>query len=323
VLDAQHVLAEQKTLDKTYHRAVVTFKDKRRGVVAWLDEPAPMGSLDFITADAKAAAVFLTQDPAQLFDDLHALLPYEDVYDDILKVFEERYGFSLRDDFLAVLGGEIALAVDGPLVPKPSWKLVVELYDPARFQWILEQAISEANVMVQLEGKPPFELTSEEVSGRTFYTLRTRAFKLDLAFAYTYVDGYLLVAPSRALLDQAIRARESGFTLGHSARFTELLPVDGRNNFSALVYQDLTGALAELTGKLAGDQLSDEQQQVLDDVRRASKPSLGYAYGEEDRIIFAASSDMDMMSSVLTGMLGIGGPTGFLGLLDEVEGLPF
>ncbi len=53
-----------------------------------------------------------------------------------------RNGCNLEDSRMAILGGEFALALDGPLFPTPSLKLVVEVYDPARFQKTLEGLVA-------------------------------------------------------------------------------------------------------------------------------------------------------------------------------------
>jgi hypothetical protein len=37
---------------------------------------------------------------------------------------------NLRNDIAAPLGGEYAFAIDGPILPVPSWKLVFQVNDP-------------------------------------------------------------------------------------------------------------------------------------------------------------------------------------------------
>ena len=36
------------------------------------------------------------------------------------------------NEIAANLGGEVTVAVDGPLLPTPSWKVAIEVNDPAR-----------------------------------------------------------------------------------------------------------------------------------------------------------------------------------------------
>ena len=306
ILDAQFLLVEQKQLgSKTHHRASLTFKEARKGLASWLAAPAPMGALDYISPDAQMVGAFVFKDPVKLMEDLYSLMGDETDFG-ALSDFEQRHGFSLKDDVAASLGGEFAVALDGPLLPEPSWKAVVEVYDPARLQWALEESIAELNTHLQQEGSSTVELVEEEVGGRLFYHLDTQP----VGVHYTYVEGYMLMGANRALLDRAIRFRDSGYSITDSARFTGLMPADGRNNFSALLYQDLSGVMKSVAERLAEGQLTEEQQSSLEAMAADSSPSLGYAYGEEDSILIAASSESDALSSALLYMLGMKNPAG-------------
>jgi len=311
LLDVRHLTIEQKRLEKNYQRASVTFQGKRRGIASWLAAPAPMGSLDFISPEAKLMTAVVFKDPVNMLDDIANLLGDQRELAAQLEAFEDSHGLSLRDDFAAVLGGELAFAVDGPLLPTPAWKLVVEVYDPARFQLMMEEVLAEVNVQRAEAGNEPLEILEQEVGGRTFYTVPTQFVDIH----YTFAEGYLLAAPSRALLDRAIRFRDSGYGIADSARFTTLLPVDRRNNFSALLYQDIAGMLQPLVENLAQGNLNEEQRQLLDQVEAESKPTLGYVYAEEDRITFAAASENDFLTAMLMQLLGLSNPAGLQQLL--------
>ncbi len=309
----KHLMIEHKRVgDNSEDRAALTFRGERQGLASWLAAPAPMGGLDFVSPDAKLLAAVVFKDPVKMLDDLDRLLgPDAARFGAGLNAFEERHGLSLRDDFAAVLGGELTFAIDGPLLPAPSWKLIAEVYDPARFQWTVETALAEVNAGRIAEGQPAIQLTQQEVSGQTFYQVSLAGF----AAHYTYVEGYLVVAPSRALLDRAIRVHESGFAFKDAAKFTALLPHDGRNNFSALLYQDLGDVLQVVAQRVGQGTLSQEQQQALDALAAENPTTLGYAYGEDDRIILAANSRGDLLSALLLQLLGIGGadPSGSRG----------
>jgi hypothetical protein len=316
VLDARHLIVEQKQLaDATHHRAVIDFKGARRGIVSWLAEPAPMGSLGFISPDAKLVTAVVFEDPVKMLDDLQGF--GGDGMSEMFQLFEQRHGLSLRDDFAASLGGELAIALDGPMLPEPSWKVVLEVYDPARFQWTLQEALADLNAHLAEEGEGPVEILQEEVGGRTFYTF----VKDGISFRYTFVEGYLVAAPNRALLDQAIRYHDSGYSITEAPRFVALLPADGHNNFSALVYQDVGNvmqALAEGLAQAQGEALTPEQQAQLDAMKTESSPTLGYAYGEEDRIILAGASEGNALSSLILRLLGVKNPAGIEQLLADV-----
>ena len=75
LLDMQHLIVERKATDEmTESRAVLTFDQDRRGIAAWLDEPAPMGSLDFISANPHLVGAFVVCEPAALVDELFGVL---------------------------------------------------------------------------------------------------------------------------------------------------------------------------------------------------------------------------------------------------------
>jgi membrane-associated phospholipid phosphatase len=56
---------------------------------------------------------------------------------------QKNHGLNLRNDIAAPLGGEYAFAIDGPVFPTPSWKLVFQVNDPARLQQTFEQVVTE------------------------------------------------------------------------------------------------------------------------------------------------------------------------------------
>lgn len=310
--NARHLMVEQKRLGtKTQHRVAATFDEARHGLASWLAEPAPMGGLSFVSPDAKLVASVVFEDPTKLLDDMFSIageVPQG------LSEFEQRYGLSLRDDFAASIGGEMLIALDGPILPNPAWKIVIEIYDPARFQWTIEQALVEANTQLQAAGQPPLVLEESQVNGHTAYTLPAQIVDVH----YTFVQGYLVMAPSKALLDQAIRYHDSGYSITESPKFQALLPQDGRSNFSAIVYQDLTSSLATVAESLIEDQLTDEQRQALEAFTARAEPALGYAYGETDRIILAGSSDGNVLTSLLLRGLGLKDPAGFEALLGPI-----
>ncbi|MEM8961449.1 MAG: FecR family protein [Acidobacteriota bacterium] len=316
----RHLIAEQKRHDgKTYHRAALTFAETRTGIASWLAEPAPMGALEMISPDATFFAAFVIKDPAQLLDDVYGFIGETDGDDSsngfftMLRRFESEQGLSLRDDLAASLGGEIAIALDGPVVPTPAWKVVLEVYDSARLQWTFEQLLAEVNRELAEMGEDPVEIRVEQVAGRTAYVLPSQLGDV----CYTYTEGYLLAAPSTALLDRAIRYRDSGYTIADSPRLTGLFPADGRAHFSALVYKDFDALLAPLLERLDSGELDASQQQLVEQLKLQREPSLGYAYGESERIIMAASTKGDIFVSSLMSILGAGAEGSLLSMMDN------
>jgi hypothetical protein len=260
-----------------------------------------MGSLDFISPDASFAAAAVSEDAVGMFDDLLAAVATVEP-DAIaeLEAFERQVGIDLRTDFALPLGGEAAFAVDGPLLPFPAWKLIVEVYDPDTLLATLERAVAQVNLQLAADGRPGIELGESVVSGRTYRVLRHPAATAELALLV--VDGYLVVAPGVALIEQALDSRSAGITLPASAAFRELLPSDGHADCSAIVWRNFGGLLASIPDDAIA-QLPPEAQALLDE---GAGPGLLCAYGTDDGIL-ASGSGNGLLSGVpvfgLTGRL--------------------
>jgi hypothetical protein len=277
--DARYLIVERKDVaGQTENRAVVSFAQARRGVASWLAAPAPLRALDYVSADATLASAAVVKNPAALVDDLFAMAGgSSSAFAAHLAEFEAQAGLSVREDLARPLGGEIVVAVDGPMLPTPSWKVVLEVYDPARFEQALEKLLAGAN---RASGTTLATISQETSGGRTYYVVRGP--KLPFEVQYVYDNGFLVAAPNRDLLVRAMEYRTTGYTLTRSAKFTKLLPRDGHTDFSAMVYQTLATALGPIAGELP---LTPEQQSTL----AAAGPSLVLAYGAEDRIELASA----------------------------------
>jgi hypothetical protein len=300
VADMQYFIVKQRLDGSANPRAVLTFDGERRGIASWLAAPGPVGALQYISRDANVVAAFVVDQPSALVDDLLGFVGTADPQTlECLHKFEAENGVSLRDDVAASLGGEFAFAVDGPVLPSPSWKVVLEVNDPARLQAALEHTVDAVNRELAAAGKPGLTLSAETVDGRAYYTLRSAASPVELN--YTFADGYLIAAPSRTLVDRAIRYRESGYTILGAPRFVAALPEDGQANFSAFVYHDLAPLLSQMPGTNAA--------------AANALPTLAYAYARDDRIEFGTSGDGSAFGLSPATLLGL--PGGGLGGLFE------
>jgi len=316
ILDVKHLIAERRDFgDHAEHRAMVSFDQPRHGVVAWLADPAPMGALDFISADASVAAAFVTKDPRSMLDELLGYIPDESFAAELAQ-FENEFGISIRDDLAGPLGGEIALALDGPMLPKPSWKLVLEVYDAPRLQRTIKWALEQCNGEMAAHHEDAFKVDIVEhvMGGRTYYAATVN--DVEVGIHYTFVDGYMVAAASRPLIDQALQTRQLGTTLRKSPEFRALLPQDGRVNFSAIAYQNLgpvLGPLADMAAS-AGESLTPEQRAIVERLAAGQPASLVFAYGEPEQITLVANTE--------GGLFGAGFGSLFnLSALDTLERL--
>jgi len=285
--------------DSAMMHATLVFDGPRRGVLSWLAAPAPIRALRFVSPDATFAAAAVVKDPSAMLDEVYTLLGQEagTVRERLGKLGAE-LGLDVRDDLLAPLGGEVVVALDGPVLPTPAWKVAVEVYDPLRLQRAIEQVVTRAAQEAAAEQRPVPVLTTAEEAGRTFYQLGTQPPTMEVH--YTFADGYLLVASQRALLAQAIAGSRTGVTLVESSEFTRRLPRDGHANVSALVWRD-TGRLFDALSSMPLPDAAVEQIRTIE-----SGPMLDVAYGEESRITVAGAR-RSLSALMLPALLGASG----------------
>ena len=107
-------------------RATLTFSSQRTGIASWIAVPSGIGALDFVSPDASVVAAGAMKSPAQMVDDIYAMMTATGTDAAAKRAdFRSKMNFDLRDDLAAALGGDFAMAMDGPVVPNPSWKFIV------------------------------------------------------------------------------------------------------------------------------------------------------------------------------------------------------
>lgn len=261
-------------------RATIGFAGPRTGIAGWLAAPAPMGSLDYVSPEASFVAAFAVNDPAAVVDDLLGLFHRAPA--------SEMAPEELRQE-AAALGGEFALALDGPVFPVPSWKLAIEVYDPARFQAAIQKQVEIYNRETVKSGGKPLRTSQETVSGRVYYMIAGADPNPLTEVHYTYASGYAIAGPSRAVVNNALQVKSAGTSITRSAKFIAVTPRDRYMNFSALIYQNLGTTLAPLAGLLGAlGNMRGGPPGGMPDLSNI-QPSFVAAYGEPDRITIAAT----------------------------------
>ncbi len=256
--DVRYLVVQRKDVNgRVENSAELTFAQPRRSIASWLAAPAPMRVLNYISADATFAVAALAKNPGRMLEDVASVAGPK--YLAGLSEFEAKTGVNLATDLIAPLGGEAAFAIDGPMLPMPSWKLVLEVNDPERFVATVEKLASA--------GKEPVRIDRQTADGRTFYTLTGG--KPGFAAHFTFDDGLMIAAASRDLVVRALEYRSTGYSLSRAEKFTALLPRDGHVHFSGMVYHNAGAVLAE-----------------------AGPPALILAYGEADRIHLASTGNL-------------------------------
>ena len=279
---ARTAIAEHRLDDQVGVAALeVRFDEANPDRLALLDQPGPMGALRFFSPEATLVSAVVLPDSARLTAALDAWL------DDLRPAPAERPDvLEIVDGLVGMLGGEIAVALDGPILPQPSWKAVVEVYDPVGLQQLIEAWLGRVRVLsdddefgvVAVEGTAPHE---------SVYRLTVGGFSM----YYAFIDGYLVVAASRAVLDRAQVTYESGVTLLDAAKFQDLLPHDSYLDFSAVTYARLDDSLALPVLRLATSGSDRTPGQLLDQLGAvlAGGAAMFGVYNEADRIRLVAN----------------------------------
>ncbi len=280
------VIERKENLGRTENSAALSFSGSRHGLMSWLANPGPMGTLDFVSPDATFAASFVIKNPGAVLQEVIGMAGAESGPSAVLSDFQNQTGINLLNDVAANLGGEMTVAFDGPLFPTPSWKVAIEVDNPARLEWAIEQAVTTAQHDYPDAGAT---LTNSTVGGLAYHTLKSA--KLPVEIDYVFTDGYMLIAPTQALLEAAIQNRASGLTLARSAAFRAQLPQDGHVNFSGLLFYNLGSTLGPVVDQLKkGGLMTPDQQKSAEMLTSNREPGLVYAYGEPDRIVVASRS---------------------------------
>jgi ferric-dicitrate binding protein FerR (iron transport regulator) len=303
----RYFIAEEKQIGGQMEaRASIGFDGPRTGIASWLAAPASMGALDYVSPDATIVTGFVVKNPAVILDELSTVKGLMQV--DATKALadaQQQTGVDLRNDLAVALGGEFSLSLDGPAIPVPAWKLVIEAYDPMKVHNTIRKMVDVYNTQTVKAGNQPVKVGEEVFEGRTYYSLVGSGGPLTEVH-YTFADGYLIAGPTRALVARALQVKSAGTSITRSSAFVALVPRDRYANFSAVIYQNLGTTLAPIAGLLNGmiPQGQAGQQNPIAALGNM-KSTLIAAYGEPDRISFATSGNLMGInpSALLTGGL--------------------
>jgi len=121
-------------------------------------------------------------------------------------------GAALKADLLAALGGEFSVSFDGPIFP-PSWKLIIEVYDPVRAQAALEKLVAAFNQEAAAHGQQALRTATETADGRTYHMIAGATPNPLTEAHYTFANGYLIAGPTRALVSKALQIKTAGTSI--------------------------------------------------------------------------------------------------------------
>jgi len=289
--DVRYLIAEHRETNGVPENHLnLQFSGTRQKVASWLAAPAPIGSLDYVTPHAAFVSAFLSKDPAAIADDILSMAA-ADGQDKLqgLNMAEAATQVSLRNDIAANLGGDFLLSLDGPMLPTPSWKVVVEVRDASKIQTALIRLAQASRTFASQGPDKSFrgiQIDSSEAGGQQFYAVHNITSGAVVA-QYTFSGGYMILAPDRALLMEALHTHSSGDSLARSSSFRALLPKDENDNYSAIAYQNLSPVLGPMLSQFGG-QSSEAIRQLAADAR----PTAVCAWGKDSRIEAATDSHL-------------------------------
>ena len=287
IADVRYLIAEHRESNGTPQNHLnLQFSGARQRVASWLGSPAPVGSLDFVSPNAALAVAGVSKDPTAIVDDMIAMMSTDKNGEDQLNKVQSELGIDIRNDLAGNLGGEFLFALDGPVLPTPSWKAVIEVRDSARFETTLEKLAQAVNGHLQGKDAHGITIDASQAGGQTFHTVHNASTGVVLA-EYTYSNGYMIIAPTRALVMDALHAHSTGDSLGHSASFKALLPVDQNENYSAVAYQNLGPVITPLLSHMSG-----ESADALKKLASDSHPTAICAWGKDAGIEAASNSNL-------------------------------
>jgi hypothetical protein len=273
--------------------------------MAWLGNPGPMGSLEFFSTDTTFAAAMLIKEPLAIMEELGPIELPEGV--------DAQAELELFYNIIGILGGEFAFGLDGPALPTPAWKAVIEAYDETVLQDSIEWSVARFNEYAIAEGlDSSIELIPNEVAGYTGYLVNLDAdiqfdgeidFGFESAsFHYAYVDGYVVAGPNEALIDRAIGFYQSGSGLQTDAEFRELLTRDGYLDFSAVFFNRLGELFSDVVKTLPSN-LSPEQEAVVASLDTEIGASMTSVLALPDAIHFAHSGNAQLPTQLLSQLI--------------------
>jgi hypothetical protein len=289
--NVQYLTMERRDVGgKTESRAALTFASERQGIASWLAAPASMGGLEFVSPQASMVTSLVIKNPRSIMEELFGMLGNNDAkFVEELSKFESKTGVSVLNDISAPLGGEVTMALDGPVLPTPTWKVVFEVNDPATLQSTITKLVEDFN----REATPQqgsLQLTQRQVGSQTYFTVRNQK-QSNAEINYTFVDSYLVAAPDIGTVSRAIQNRQAGYTLTRSSTFQALLPSDGYTNFSAIFYHNTGPVIGSLVNQIKSTgALTPQQQQSIALLEANTAPGLIYVYGEPERIVAASNT---------------------------------
>ena len=283
--DMRYLVVEHREINNVPdNRLVLDFAGQRKGAASWLAAPAPMGSLEFVSRNAAVAVAFVAKDPQLMLSDVFNMGESTASAQKDLNQINSKLNLDIQRDLAAHFGGDGVLALDGSVLPSPSWEFVIEVRDTEGLEASLQTLVQSYNADAQREGRSGVDLNTEDVNGQRYYTVQWRESKAK-PMCYTFSSGFMIIGSDRATLMGALRTRATGDSLARSGDFKALLPKDDSANYSFVAYQNLAPILQPLLSTVGTQQAKAIQELAAD-----TRPSVACGWGRDNRIEAVSNS---------------------------------
>jgi hypothetical protein len=267
------------------------FSAPRTSIAAWLAKPAPLGSLDFVSPKSIFAFSIRLANLSQIFDDVQALAPPENA-----KTFGAVTGgakalnLNVKDDLLNLLGPELTVVLDDYSANNAAWKIIWQVQDAQHLQKTLATLFALAHL----------QPTQGETAGVAYSSVRIPSQK-PTDIAYTFSDGYLLVAPKPELLADAVHLHGSPDSLAKSKPYLASLAPGESADASAIFYEDALSLMSKQMRLFA-----PEYATLLNPPSRDPVPAVMRVYAEPSTIREVnTTASLDLSSSLMIAAIAI------------------
>ena len=290
--------------------AELIFNGERTGIMSLFADAAPMGSLDFFSINTVFVSAFILKSPELIIQEIKQVSG--ESWDSTSS--ESEVSVEIIENLLASFGGEVAFGLDGPALPTPSWKIVLEVNDETLLQETITRMIAIANKQPS-DSDNHIKIIPMEMNGHKAYqielsvnpSINDEGNNIEVSINYAYIDGYLIAAPNVAFLERAIKQYQSGIGLLSSRTFQSLLAQGGDFDVSGIAYSRIEQLLTDLTKSLPKG-LSRSQQKDLRKIRgENSQPSIFTVTGQPERLRLTHSGNFFPDISSIMSMQSLAG----------------
>jgi hypothetical protein len=283
-LDMITFIKRKSLMDSSFEMAI-SFQGDRTGISGWLDQPAALSSLNFLSPDTLALSAVNLLDMDFIVNDLQQWIP------ELQNLDQERV-LNLLATLSSAIGGEFCLALDGPVLPKPAFKVLVEVYDFDALIQGLRAILAEVN-----GEETHLSLTEESLAGQTVYALHL--VKPDFTLYLAHLEGFLLIVPNAVMVQETANLLTFNVNIKSHPDFQKLIPANSYNGYSALLYQNLLPALNGLLTQVG----SQNDPELVQSLMGVLVPNAVTVYAERDQILIASEGAEQAIEPLIQQLL--------------------